>query len=86
MSEPTKPAPPKRKHHWFQFSLRSLFVAMTILAVQCAVCFPMLRAYEVNCELEEAMRQSKCFSGWPTPDPTSAQAMIRLAPPGPRGG
>jgi hypothetical protein len=35
--------PSKRKRRWFQFSLRTLFVIVATLAVQCAVCLPKLR-------------------------------------------
>ena len=35
-TEPTKADPPKRKRRWFQFSLRSLLVAVTLLAAACA--------------------------------------------------
>ena len=47
-TEPSKAEPPKRKRHWFQFSLRTLFVAMTILALQCAVCFPALKEWQAQ--------------------------------------
>ena len=45
-TEPTKAGPPKRKRRWFQFSLRTLMVVMAIVAVQCAVCLPMLREWK----------------------------------------
>ena len=35
-AEPTKPDPPQRKRRWFQFSLRTLMIAVTLLAVPCA--------------------------------------------------
>jgi hypothetical protein len=41
-----KTDPPKRKRRWFQFSLRTLIVVMAIVAVQCAVCLPMLREWK----------------------------------------
>ena len=34
-AEPTKADPPKRKRRWFQFSLRTLLIAVTVLAVVC---------------------------------------------------
>jgi hypothetical protein len=46
MTEPIQPDPPKRKRHWFQFSLRTLLLAIAIVAVQCAVCLPMLREWQ----------------------------------------
>jgi hypothetical protein len=36
MIEPPKADPPKRKRRWFQFSLRSLMIVVTLLAVACA--------------------------------------------------
>jgi hypothetical protein len=35
-AEPPNAAPPKRKRRWFQFSLRSLMIVVTLLAVPCA--------------------------------------------------
>ena len=34
-TEPPKADPPKRKRRWFQFSLRSLLILVTLLAVVC---------------------------------------------------
>ena len=34
-TEPPKAAPPKRKCRWFQFSLRTLLIGVTLLAVTC---------------------------------------------------
>ncbi|HEV2969088.1 MAG TPA: hypothetical protein VGY55_03800 [Pirellulales bacterium] len=34
--DPPKPHPPKRKRHWFQFSLRSLLIFTLICAIPCA--------------------------------------------------
>jgi hypothetical protein len=34
--EPSKATPPKRKRRWFQFSLRTLMIGVTLLAVPCA--------------------------------------------------
>ena len=45
-TEPTNTALPKRKRRWFQFSLRTLMLAVTIIAVQCGVCVPMLREWQ----------------------------------------
>ncbi len=35
-AKPTKAEPPKRKRRWFQFSLRTLLIFATIVAVSCA--------------------------------------------------
>jgi hypothetical protein len=35
-AEPPKADPPKRKRRWFQFSLRTLMILVTLLAVPCA--------------------------------------------------
>ena len=32
-AEPTKAEPPKRKRRWFQFSLRTLMIAVTLFTV-----------------------------------------------------
>jgi hypothetical protein len=45
-TEPTKAEPPKRKRRRFQFRLRTLFLAATIVAVQCAVCLSMLKEWQ----------------------------------------
>ena len=34
-TEPSKADPPKRKRGWFQFSLRTLMIMVTLLAVAC---------------------------------------------------
>jgi Tfp pilus assembly protein FimT len=41
----------------FQFSLRSLFVVTAIVAVQCAVCLPMLRKWQQARRVEEELRR-----------------------------
>jgi hypothetical protein len=35
-TEPPNADPPKRKRRWFQFSLRTLLIGVTLLAVPCA--------------------------------------------------
>jgi hypothetical protein len=35
-AKPSKDVPPKRKRRWFQFSLRSLLIAVAVVAVPCA--------------------------------------------------
>ena len=35
-TEPPKADPPKRKRRWFQFSLRTLMIVVTLLAIPCA--------------------------------------------------
>jgi hypothetical protein len=37
--------PPRRR---FQFRLRTLFVIVTIVAIQCEVCLPMLREWQAR--------------------------------------
>jgi hypothetical protein len=70
-TEPPKADPPKRKRRWFQFSLRTLFVIVTILAVDCSVCLPILRdwqAQERQRELDDAFRSFKEHTGgYPSP-------------------
>jgi hypothetical protein len=36
-TEPPKADPPRRKRRWFQFSLRSLLIVVTLLAVNAAL-------------------------------------------------
>jgi hypothetical protein len=45
-TEIPKPKPRKRKRRWFQFSLRSVLILVTIVSVQCAVCLPMVREWQ----------------------------------------
>ena len=35
-AEPIEAAPPERKRRWYQFSLRTLLIVVTLLAVPCA--------------------------------------------------
>jgi hypothetical protein len=67
-TEPSKADPPKRKRRWFQFSLRTLMIVVTSVSVECAVCLPMLREWEANRQLDDAMRSYKESHGWPVPD------------------
>jgi hypothetical protein len=46
-TDPSKAAPPKRKRRWFQFSLRTLLIAVTLLAARHA---PTLRPPYSLCE------------------------------------
>ena len=57
---------PSRRRR-FQFRLRTLFVIVTILAVECAVCLPMLREWEANRNLTDVI-EAKGFYGWPVPE------------------
>jgi hypothetical protein len=41
-AEPPQAEPPKRKRRWFQFSLRTLLIVIAIMAIQIAVCLPLL--------------------------------------------
>ena len=36
LTEPSKAEPPNRKRRWFQFSLRTLLIGVTLVAVPCA--------------------------------------------------
>jgi hypothetical protein len=53
--------PPKRKRRWFQFSLRSLMIVVTITAVESAVCLSMVREWRQRREdmrlLEDAIHR-----------------------------
>jgi hypothetical protein len=52
-AEPPKADLPTRKGRWFQFSLRTLFVIMTIIAVQCSVCLPMLHDWQEQLRIRQ---------------------------------
>ncbi len=52
--------PPKRKRRWFQFSLRTLLIGVTLLAVACA--YVGWQAKIVRERRAELNRASKC--GW----------------------
>jgi hypothetical protein len=45
----------------FQFRLRSLFVVMTILAVQCAVCFPAVKEWEKQEQVKKIAQSTSCY-------------------------
>jgi hypothetical protein len=55
--------PPKRKRRWFQFSLRTLFVVTTIVAVQCAVCLPALKEWQSRKRLRMGAALVLTFGG-----------------------
>ena len=57
-TESPKAARPKRKRRWIQFSLRTIFVITTIVAVQCAVCLPMLRERQKKSTSELFIRKT----------------------------
>jgi hypothetical protein len=57
-AEPPKAEPPKRKRRWFQFSLRTLFVVTAVVAVQCAVCLPMLREWKLEQEIAKRLAET----------------------------
>jgi hypothetical protein len=44
-TEQPKTEPPKRKRRWFQFSLRTLFLVMAVVTVQCGVCLPIMKEW-----------------------------------------
>jgi Tfp pilus assembly major pilin PilA len=61
-TEPPNAEPPKRKRRWFQFSLRTLMIVVAIVAVQCAVCLPMLKKWQT----QQKMRQiAAAIHSWP---------------------
>jgi hypothetical protein len=45
------------KLRWFQFRLRTIFTVVTIVGVQCAVCFPMLREWKSRTSCFEKLRK-----------------------------
>jgi hypothetical protein len=54
-SEPPKAEAPKRRRRWLQFSLRTLLIVTTIVAVQCAVCLSMLREWKASRHLTDVI-------------------------------
>jgi hypothetical protein len=56
-AEPIKAALPKRKRRWFQFSLRTLLIVTTVVAVQCAVCLPIFRDWQKYNSTAERVRR-----------------------------
>jgi hypothetical protein len=66
-NEPPKAEPPKRKRRWFQFSLRTMLIAVTIVAVECAFCFRMLREWETIHLFDKTVPGSKSSAGSPNP-------------------
>jgi hypothetical protein len=65
-----QPVPRRR----FQFRLRTLFVIATIVAVQCAVCLPMLKEWEARREYyrEQLQLMIRAHSGKPQEPATTA--------------
>jgi hypothetical protein len=55
VKSPTNLQTPKLR--WFQFRLRTIFTVVTIVAVQCAVCFPMLREWKSRTASFKKLRQ-----------------------------
>jgi hypothetical protein len=54
--EPLNAEPPKRKRRWFQFSLRTLMIGVTVLAVGCWIGVDRARLIR---ERDEALRRAE---------------------------
>jgi hypothetical protein len=75
-AEPPKADPPKRKRRWFQFSLRSLLIGVTLLAVVCAYVSWQMRIVAVE-RRDAAVK----YPTWETlPTPANYQGMTRERP------
>ena len=55
-TEPSKADPPKRKRRWFQFSLRTLLIGVTLLAV---ACWGIVDRARLIRERDDALRQAR---------------------------
>jgi hypothetical protein len=64
MAEPTE-AEPKGKRRWFQFSLRTLMLAIAIVAVQCAACLPMVREWQRQRDEQRSWLPPGFEDAWP---------------------
>jgi hypothetical protein len=62
----------------FQFRLRTLFVVAAIVAVQCAVCLPMLRDWEARREYRERARRTIQIMSAKPQEPAIKAALSRL--------
>jgi hypothetical protein len=56
-AEPLKAEPPKRKRRWFQFSLRTLLIGVTLLAVACGFAAVVIENRKLIRERDEAIEQ-----------------------------
>jgi hypothetical protein len=65
-TEPPNPDPPKRKRRWFQFSLRALFVSVTLMAALCPFGVRLLQQWERDREIEEIDELLRQWSAWDT--------------------
>ena len=53
---------PKPKRRWFQFSLLTLLIGVTIFSVQCGVCLPMFRDWQEQERIREERKRQEIFS------------------------
>ena len=59
-AEPNKAEPPKRKRRWYQFSLRSLMIGVTLLAL---ACWAILDRQRLIHERDEARQRATFVEG-----------------------
>jgi hypothetical protein len=78
-AEPSKADAPKRRRRWFQFSLRTLLIVVTLFAIVCAYVSWQMRIVAV--ERRDAAAK---YPTWETlPTPANYQGMIRERPAAP---
>ena len=58
-AEPLKAEPPKRKRRWFQFSLRTLLIGVTLLAILCPAATWVVRDRQRLIREQEQLIQDK---------------------------
>ena len=71
-NEPNKAEPPKRKRRWFQFSLRTLLIGVTLLAVACG--YVAWQAKIVR-DRKDALREIVANGGTWYPAPSTPEAL-----------
>ena len=74
---------PRRQRRRFQFRLRTLFVVVAIVAVQCAVCLPILREWEER--EQRAMLLRDPFLEQPRSLQNPSARVLYLSPPSEAG-
>jgi hypothetical protein len=60
-SEPSKAEPPKRKLRWFQFSLRSLLLVITVISIWTPL---LIKAAETIQQARESARHMRCYNNF----------------------
>jgi hypothetical protein len=70
-AEPPKVEPPKRKCRWFQFSLRTLLIVVTLAAVACWVVADRQRLIR---ERDDALRAQATVDAWSAANAARAEA------------